>query len=190
MLYVHFNLLIDTGSYLLLSGYCFGHQSALRLISYYFTLQQQREQNVKDSCRRLRRNFFSTSEPDKMANAVKFVPEHGSGAVKFVPEHGGSTGTNRIVIAVAVVVLFVAFVLFIVGVVLLSKKSCDKTSKTSALTSKHWNPKCRYSEEAMRVGLPSFLDKVKAHYYEYNPHNIAWDPDLKKDQLRAAKLYR
>ena len=114
----------------------------------------------------------------------------GKYAVRLVPEH---SSTNRTVIAVAVAVFLLAFIVFIVGVVLVSKKSCEEnvTVKTISFTntSQRSDPKCRYSEEALRVGLPSFLDKVKSYYYEYNRDNIAWDPDLRGDRLREAKLY-
>lgn len=109
------------------------------------------------------------------------------GAVRLKPT---TSSVNRAVIALAVVVLLIAFVLFIAGVVLLHNKSCDESPKASALTHQHHDPKCRFSEEAMRVGLMPFLDKVKLYYYEYNRDKIVGHPDLEGERLREAKLSR
>ena len=37
---------------------------------------------------------------------------------------------------------------------------------------------CRFSDEAVRVGLPALLEEVKSAYFTHNPNNVAWNPDL------------
>ena len=110
------------------------------------------------------------------------------GAVRLRP----ASRPNRVIIAVGVVLLVLAFIVFVVGIVLLQKKTCARDASASSLTQENLNPKCRYSEEAKRVGLPSFLEKVKNSYFRYNPDQIMWDPDLRVSgkKLTEAKLSR
>jgi len=37
---------------------------------------------------------------------------------------------------------------------------------------------CRFSDEAILVGLPELLEEVKTAYFAHNPNNVAWNPDL------------
>ena len=43
---------------------------------------------------------------------------------------------------------------------------------------------CSYSNEAQRVGLQTFLHKVKSTYYKMNPNNVAYDPDSTPASIR------
>lgn len=85
-----------------------------------------------------------------------------------------------IAIVVAVVLCLVGFILVITGGVLLSKaRDCEP----SPAGTKAPGP-CNYSDEAQRVGLDEFLQKVKTTYYKMNPNNAAYDPDSTPETLR------
>ena len=47
--------------------------------------------------------------------------------------------------------------------------------------------KYKYSDEANRVGLVDFLDRVQKTYYEYNRHALPWQPE-KTDQVLVDDL--
>ena len=40
-----------------------------------------------------------------------------------------------------------------------------------------------YSDEALRVKLPEFLQRVQDTYYEYNRNSLPWRPDTEDDAL-------
>ena len=45
--------------------------------------------------------------------------------------------------------------------------------------------RCDFSEEAKRVGLGEFLDRVKATYFKLHPYDVYWDPDVTNDRIRS-----
>ena len=45
--------------------------------------------------------------------------------------------------------------------------------------------RCDFSEEAKRVGLGEFLDRVKATYFKLHPYNVYWDPDVTNDRIKS-----
>ena len=44
--------------------------------------------------------------------------------------------------------------------------------------------KCEYSEEAKRVRLGKFLDKVKSTYYKLHPYEVYDDPDVTPERIK------
>ena len=77
---------------------------------------------------------------------------------------------------VTLVMLAVSIIFFIVGIVLLAMASVYKNEATTAQPIPTKNPvpssRCDYSEEAKRVGLGEFLNRVKAAYYKLHPHDV------------------
>ena len=53
------------------------------------------------------------------------------------------------------------------------------TATTSPLS------RCNFSEEAKRVGLGEFLDRVKETYFKLHPHDVHWDPDVTVDRVKT-----
>ena len=45
--------------------------------------------------------------------------------------------------------------------------------------------RCDFSEEAKRVGLGEFLDRVKAAYFKLHPYDVYWDPDVTNDRIKS-----
>ena len=82
---------------------------------------------------------------------------------------------------ITIMILAVATIIFIVGIALIAiaakeKGKDDGTSDKSA--------KCDYSEEAKRVGLGEFLDKVKSSYYKLHPYAVYDDPDVTPERIK------
>ena len=44
---------------------------------------------------------------------------------------------------------------------------------------------CDFSEEAKRVGLGEFLNRVKATYFKLHPYDVYWDPEATEDKIRT-----
>lgn len=87
-----------------------------------------------------------------------------------------------IALAVAVVLCLVGLILVITGGVLLSTAG-DCTAESTASIAKS-TASCNYSDEAKRVELDEFLQKVKITYYKMNPNNVAYDPDATPTTIR------
>ena len=63
--------------------------------------------------------------------------------------------------------------------------SAWKPSPSSSPTSSpSKNERCKYSEEAKRVGLDTFLKKVHDTYYKLHPENAVWRPKSTADSIR------
>ncbi|XP_031562253.1 uncharacterized protein LOC116298050 isoform X3 [Actinia tenebrosa] len=96
----------------------------------------------------------------------------------------------RIIVCVALVVAGIACI--ISGIILLHEKSVASCHKD------HYSPKassilpvtCNYSQEALRVGLPEFLQKVQDTFYDLHPEKIYLKPNvLKKEILEKFQGY-
>ena len=84
----------------------------------------------------------------------------------------------------AVGFLILGLVILIVGVTVDIKCSNEKswTSPSSGGGQRNitgLKEFCKYSPEAERIGLDTFLKRVKAAYYENMPNQVAYDPDVK-----------
>ncbi|XP_048584057.1 uncharacterized protein LOC5511190 [Nematostella vectensis] len=90
-----------------------------------------------------------------------------------------SSLTRERLIAICAILLGIIFL--IVGIVLIAvsskAKSCPDSDKTSVFPQDR-DSTCEPSQEASRVGLLDFFDKVKNAYYEYHPHNAPYHPDI------------
>lgn len=63
-------------------------------------------------------------------------------------------------------------------------KNCGESPTLAVSTvSKLTRTSCDFSTEAVRVGLPALLEEVQNTYYEHHPHNIAWKPDLRGEEV-------
>ena len=95
---------------------------------------------------------------------------------------------------ISIIVLAVALIILIVGIALIAvaatKKSDEKPTSTaspSTTTGGTAAPsvdRCKFSGEALRVGLPTFLSRVKAAYYKLHPYNVYYDPDVTTDRVK------
>jgi len=77
----------------------------------------------------------------------------------------------------------VGVVLVIIGAVKLhaANEKCIQVEPSSTETKRASvsSPQfCRFSDEAIRVGLPALLEEVKTAYFAHHPNNVAWNPDL------------
>ncbi len=113
---------------------------------------------------------------------------------------GSKLSKERIV---TLVMLAVAVIILIVGVVLIAvaagdKKTAEKDSgsiskqdgdeKTTTLTPTATtgpSGRCDFSEEAKRVGLDGFLNRVKATYYKLHPYEVHLDPDASTESIKV-----
>ena len=90
---------------------------------------------------------------------------------------------------ITLVVLAVATIFLIVGIALIAVSAAGKekkAAKKAAAAVPSGNPAvCDFSEEAERVGLGEFLDKVKATYYKLHPYEVYDDPDVTTDRIKA-----
>lgn len=90
--------------------------------------------------------------------------------------------SNSFLLLIGLLLAFIGVVLVIVGAVELHEahSKCSKDQPPSA-AEKHVSASsqlCRFSDEAIRVGLPALLEEVKTAYFIHNPNNVAWNPDL------------
>lgn len=78
------------------------------------------------------------------------------------------------------IVLLIGVVFLIVGIALIAsaKKAACVDSKDSIPESERF---CQYSEEANRVGLGEFIDRVRKTYFKQHKYNVMHDPDLGTD---------
>ena len=90
-----------------------------------------------------------------------------------------------------ITVLAVATIIFIVGIALIAIAAKEKGkdngtpgTKAAAATPSDKATKCDYSDEAKRVGLGEFLDKVKSTYYKLHPYEVYDDPDVTLDRIK------
>ncbi|KAJ7372440.1 hypothetical protein OS493_018944 [Desmophyllum pertusum] len=67
----------------------------------------------------------------------------------------------------------------ITGIVLLTRDTpCDESAPRSD------SDRCSYSDEAVRSGLDTFLQKVQASYYRLHPNKIAYKPGVSPSEIR------
>ena len=105
---------------------------------------------------------------------------------------GKSYSKERIIL---LVVLAVALICLIVGIVLIAiaandqdsenKKSSGSVSKQEEKEGEKKSTLCDFSEEAKRVGLGEFLDRVKTTYYKLHPYDVYWDPEATQDKIKT-----
>lgn len=105
---------------------------------------------------------------------------------RFLRESGQSLSNLAMrVILILVLAGFLAItglICLITGIVLLTRDTpCDKSSPDTS-------DRCSYSDEAVRGGLDSFLQKVQDSYYRLHPNRIAYKPGVSPTEIR--KKYR
>ena len=93
---------------------------------------------------------------------------------------------------ITLVVLAVALICLIVGIVLIAIAANDQKSEKNEKSpgsvsnqEEEKNTQCDFSEEAKRVGLSEFLDRVKATYFKLHPFDVYWDPDVTNDRIKT-----
>ena len=111
----------------------------------------------------------------------------------------GKPSKERIITAA---LLVVAVIVLTVGIALIAAAASDKkTDKKSDSTSKQGgegkatttvpptteapSSRCDFSEEAQKVGLVEFLDRVEATYYKLHPYDVHYDPDVTTDRVKT-----
>lgn len=94
--------------------------------------------------------------------------------------------TNTVLLMLGLLCVLIGVVLVIIGSVRLhaADENCTRESPSLArrIVSKV-GQSCAFSVEAVRVGLPGLLEEVKSSYFEHNPDNIAWMPDLQREEI-------
>ena len=99
-------------------------------------------------------------------------------------EDNTSSCSYTISFVIGLLCILIGVVLVVVGSVRLqsAKKPCGQEDPTAARRTSPSTQKgtCKYSAEAVRVGLPGLLEEVKKAYFEYNPDNVAWHPDKRR----------
>lgn len=73
---------------------------------------------------------------------------------------------------------------YLAGVILCAVGGNIKCSADVLKAQKEKLTVCSYSTEAQRMGLETFLHKVKATYYKINPNNVVYDPDSTPASIR------
>ena len=85
---------------------------------------------------------------------------------------------------ISLIVLAVALIILIVGIALIATADTKKSDNTSGGTAAPSVERCIFSGEALRVGLPTFLSRVKAAYYKLHPYDVYYDPDVTTDRVK------
>ena len=81
-----------------------------------------------------------------------------------------------LLLVVAGFLAITGLVCLITGIVLLTRDKCDSDKDTS--------DRCSYSDEAVRGGLDTFLQKVQDSYYKLHPNRIAYKPGVTPSEIR------
>ena len=118
-------------------------------------------------------------EPAKSSEMM--ICSEKSGAKRF----GGRKRKILILIVFAVVLI-----ILIVGIALIAVASTQKSeekSKSSGSTSGGTatpSDRCSFTEEAQKVGLATFLSRVKGAFYKLHPYDVYYDPDVTTDRVK------
>jgi len=103
-------------------------------------------------------------------------------------KHRSTLSKERLIMFV---VLIVGITLLIVGIVLIAIASANR-DKNSTQHEEQTSPSplppkatCSLSEEARNSGLPEFLNRVKAKYYELHPYAVYSDPDAPENKIKV-----
>ena len=100
-----------------------------------------------------------------------------------------SIGSNTVLLILGLLCVLIGVLLIIIGSVKLhaADKNCSESpsvAKTGAKsTTSELRASCNFSTEAVRVGLPALLEEIKTAYFEHNPNNVAWMPDLQGEEM-------
>ena len=81
----------------------------------------------------------------------------------------------QIALVVGCVLCLVGLICLIVALVRLQESGPACSSAVSGVSAM-----CKYSAEAERVQLPSLLKNAQQTYYEMNPDNVIWQPDIEE----------
>ena len=99
-------------------------------------------------------------------------------------ENNTSICSNTISLVIGLLCILIGVVLVVIGSVKLHSagKRCGQEDPTAAHRTSPSTQKgtCKYSAEAVIVGLPGLLEEVKNAYFEHNPNNVAWHPDKRR----------
>ena len=98
----------------------------------------------------------------------------------------GAICSDSVLLLLGLLFASIGVVLVIIGAVKLNaaNKKCNQVEPSSTMStakkrvSVASSQLCRFSDEAIRVGLPALLEEVKTAYFTHNPNNVAWNPDL------------
>lgn len=95
--------------------------------------------------------------------------------------------SNTVLLVLGLLCVLIGVVLVIVGAVKLhaAELKCNLEAPSTArrTTASQSTQSCSFSAEAVRVGLPALLEEVKTSYFTHNPNNVAWNPDLRGQQM-------
>ena len=91
--------------------------------------------------------------------------------------------SDSVLLLLGLLFALIGVVLVIVGAVKLqaANEKCSEVQPSSTAkkrVSDASSQLCRFSDEAVRAGLPALLEEVKSAYFTHNPNNVAWNPDL------------
>jgi hypothetical protein len=81
-------------------------------------------------------------------------------------------GRTRVI---ALIVLVTGVVFLIVGIALIASVKKSTCAADSSSDSERF---CRFSDEANRIGLGEFIDRVKTTYFKLHKYNVVYDPDV------------
>eukprot|EP00794_Sanderia_malayensis_P009553 gene9553-10540_t len=144
----------------------------------------------------------TTDEVNKFSSKTELVDDDGGKktfSIEF--QKGSASGLGRTALIIIAVVCLVGIACLIAGIVLMTKSSNCKgagTNGSSSTGSKtggggsstdNAGDQCKFSDEAKRIGLEKFLNKVKSEYYKQHPQNTAWHPDLASDKEKIRRDY-
>ena len=126
------------------------------------------------------RQVESVGRVDSSMTKVMFDSQNSPGTGLFL-----SRKSKMLIIVMALISL----ILFIIGVVLIAtaRKKCQSNtsgSKRGLGGAATENERCKFSEEARRVGLKAFLKKVKDNYYRLHPEKIGRTLKSTADDIR------
>ncbi|KAK3717884.1 hypothetical protein QZH41_014888, partial [Actinostola sp. cb2023] len=66
--------------------------------------------------------------------------------------------------------------------------TAERTKSVCRIDDTNTAKSCSFSEEAKRVGLDEFIDRVKKTYFKLHPYNIFHDPDIENDPAGRARV--
>ena len=94
---------------------------------------------------------------------------------------------SRTLLVIACVVLVTGLACLIAGIVMITRMQ-DCEDNIQGTKKQNRGQTCGYSQEAVRVELEAFLQKVQDAYFEFYPYRIATKPGVKKPQEIRAKF--
>lgn len=91
----------------------------------------------------------------------------------------------KVILVISAIIAIIGLILTIIGIIHMSKLAKNEACTSKKSKSVDLKKGCEYSAEAKRVGLNSFLEKVKTTFYKMKPNQVVYAPDSTSEVVRA-----